>query len=333
MMIKCPRCGFSQPEDQYCAQCGVNMLSFRPKEKSFLKKLTENVGVQIIILVAVAVTAGSYFIKGSDNSKWGPKSDRLSGARTNRAILATQSVKETVNADKAETLQELTNKEITIATGSTESLDATSPSTSSLPKPTPTQADAAVTKSAIDTKSTAQDPAGTVLFKVTYAEVSRDVLQRWTTDSSNLGLFQNLQEYSAGILPDFNKRNDKITQYLKTTEKKLTAGQGETSVSGKVSDEDALTGLSVSYELKTVEAGTVHGTITVSRIGRQSRDRFPAEFDLPKGSAFFMIDTLTPQSFAVERRELNMAPFQIFKSSDFMTQNTKFVILIETVVK
>lgn len=310
------------------------MHSFRPKEKSFFKKLTENVGAQIIILVVVAVTTGSYFIKGSTNSKWGPKSDRLSGTRTTKTAPATQEqVKETSNASKAETLQELANKEIIIPNNAAESLDAALPSNSSLPKPTSPQAETVAAKSTTESKEAGQDPAGTVLFKVTYAEVSRDVLQRWTTDSSNLGLFQNLQEYSAGILPEFNKRNDKLTQYLKTTEKKLIAGQAETGVSGKVGDDDSLIGLSVNYELKTVESGTVHGTITVNRIGRQSRDRFPAEFDLPKGSVFFMIDTVTPQSFAVERRELNMAPFQIFKSNDFMTQNTKFVILIEPVVK
>jgi hypothetical protein len=30
-MISCPKCGFEQPQDQFCAKCGVNMESFKPK--------------------------------------------------------------------------------------------------------------------------------------------------------------------------------------------------------------------------------------------------------------------------------------------------------------
>lgn len=29
-MMKCPKCGFEQPEDQFCAKCGVNVSSYKP---------------------------------------------------------------------------------------------------------------------------------------------------------------------------------------------------------------------------------------------------------------------------------------------------------------
>lgn len=333
MMIACPRCGFSQPEDQYCAQCGVNMHTFRPREKSTFKKLTENVGIQIVCLVVVAAVSGTYLIGGSTPSKFG-KSERTSSTRLVKTT--TGSSLAATSADNKENLPGLANKEIEISTEASDSLEATQPSSSSLPKAPPHQAESAtaVTKSS-DGKDAAADAASTsgVLFKLTYAEVSRDVLQRWISDSSSLGLFQNLQEYSAGIVPDFNKRGDKILQFLKTTEKRLTVGQIETNISGKMGDDGLqVIGMTVNYELKSFD-GTVHGAITVARTGRQTRDRFPAEFDLPKGAVFFLVDSLTPQSLTAERNELNMAPFQIFKSQDFMTQNSKFVILIEPVVK
>ncbi|MBC7465206.1 MAG: hypothetical protein H7256_04385 [Bdellovibrio sp.] len=333
MMIACPRCGFSQPEDQYCAQCGVNMHTFRPREKSTFKKLTENVGIQIAVLVVIAAVSGSYLIGNSPAAKFG-KSERTGSTR----LVKTSTTSSTVaspSGDSKDNLPGLENKEIEIATNESASFEATQPSNSSLPKAPPHQPEVASMAKAADGKDggTADAATAGVLFKLTYAEVNRDVLQRWISDSSNLGLFQNLQEYSAGILPDFAKRGDKILQYLKTTEKKLSIGQIETNVSGKMSDDGLqVVGLSVNYELKSFD-GIVHGAITVARNGRQSRDRFPAEFDLPKGSVFFLVDSLTPQSLGPERNELNMAPFQIFKSQDFMTQNSKFVILIEPVVK
>ncbi len=30
MMMNCPKCGFEQPKDQFCAQCGINVDSYRP---------------------------------------------------------------------------------------------------------------------------------------------------------------------------------------------------------------------------------------------------------------------------------------------------------------
>lgn len=43
-MIKCPKCHFEQPEDIYCAQCGINMKTFvAPKASLLLGLLTNQV--------------------------------------------------------------------------------------------------------------------------------------------------------------------------------------------------------------------------------------------------------------------------------------------------
>jgi hypothetical protein len=331
MMISCPRCGFSQPEDQYCAQCGVNMHAFKPRQKSTFKKLTENVGIQIVILLVFGVGAGSFLIRKSSETGTNQQSEKYS-SRSKGAIRTTSISKSaglSPNANDADnSLQNLKNKEITIDSNSASSLAATQAAF-----PPPHQAEGSESKS-VDAKDGSADSTSGVLFKMTYAEVSREVLQKWIADSSQLGLYQNLQSYSAGILPDFNKRADKVSQYLKTSEKKLMSGQSDSSLSGTVSDDGSqMIGLSVNYDIKLIEAGAVHGSITVLKLNRQSRESYPAEFDLPKGAVFFMVDTLTPQSFLTEKRNLNMSPFQIFKSPDFMSQKTKFVILLEPILK
>ncbi len=60
MMVNCPKCGFSQPEDQYCASCGVNMVQYRPKPVSLVRRLATNTvfqmaSVSIAIFIAFIV--------------------------------------------------------------------------------------------------------------------------------------------------------------------------------------------------------------------------------------------------------------------------------------
>lgn len=58
MMIECPRCGFAQPKDQYCASCGVNMDQLLAKPKPFMVRLVQNPNFHLSLigaLIAVVV--------------------------------------------------------------------------------------------------------------------------------------------------------------------------------------------------------------------------------------------------------------------------------------
>jgi hypothetical protein len=53
-MIKCPKCQFEQPDDIYCAQCGVNMKNFVAPKVSLFKLFLANQVLQIgILFVAI----------------------------------------------------------------------------------------------------------------------------------------------------------------------------------------------------------------------------------------------------------------------------------------
>lgn len=49
-MLKCPKCQFEQPEDIYCAQCGVNMKTFVPQKPSLVLSFFRNQPLQLAIL-------------------------------------------------------------------------------------------------------------------------------------------------------------------------------------------------------------------------------------------------------------------------------------------
>jgi len=57
--MDCPRCGFSQPKDQFCANCGLNLEQFQPAPKPVTQKLASN---PYIIGALVAFIIGGLFI-------------------------------------------------------------------------------------------------------------------------------------------------------------------------------------------------------------------------------------------------------------------------------
>lgn len=60
MMVNCPKCGFSQPKDTYCAQCGIDMVSFRPEQKPFVQRLVGSLVFQLSVLAIAFVSIFSY---------------------------------------------------------------------------------------------------------------------------------------------------------------------------------------------------------------------------------------------------------------------------------
>ena len=325
MLINCPRCGFSQPKDQYCAQCGVDMQSFRPKEKPFFKALVENAAVQVIVLLFIAGFVGHKILNGS--------ATQLLGQRAPHSQGFTRSQKKANSTDAAENSSSAFDSE----SGSGPTADENeSARRQKISDNTPSRklkeamTGAGATAASGTAEVFAGADAGTVTFNLTYAEIANEVVNKWIYDSSNLGLYQSLPEYSVGILYDFKKRGDVFKQSLKTASLKVRFGSSASNLAGVMSDDGSqLIGFNSGVELKSGENEALHGSITVTKNSRQGSEVFPSEFELPKGAAFFILGALKTENFLSERSKLQMPPFQIFKSPDFMTHKTEFVIILE----
>lgn len=61
-MINCPKCGFQQPPDDFCASCGVNMSTYRPARKPIFVALKESRIAQAIALTLV-IAVGLLYLK------------------------------------------------------------------------------------------------------------------------------------------------------------------------------------------------------------------------------------------------------------------------------
>lgn len=295
------------------------MQAYKPREKPFFTKLIESTFFQIAVLVIVAVIIGQVILGRSGHSVLGlgQKSFRSQGISRSESI----GQKDTDNFDEVQPTD--SNK---IMAGAAASLNANPEGLDS------DGAAGAQNKLANDAAAKARlgtASASAVPFKLIFAEVPYTLISTWIADSTNNGLYQSLPEYSVGILYNFPKKTD-IFQVLKQVEIKIVPGSSNTNLAGSVNDDGSeLIGLATQIELKSIENDALVGHFNLTKGSRQDTDNYPSDFELPKGSAFFIVGTLKTENFLAERSRLQMPPFQIFKSQDFMTHKTEFVIIVQ----
>ena len=332
MLISCPRCGLSQPNDQYCAQCGVDMQSFKQKKQPAYKRIINNAFVQIGILLLIAVLLGQFIFQKQEPQGWVQKLTPFqSQFKPNKTVSLSNSASEktVTEQNSLEKNQDNSNTSYNV--------DSANNTNQNLPPSNQRRHfddNPAFAPPPVLTTQNGNQDLSSITFKVTYAEISQDILAKWVSDSSELGLYQNLSEYSAGIIYDFKKYGDTFLQTLKTANIKLSTGNANSNLSGTMTNDGSqMLGLVAVIEYKSNENEIIHGNINITKSNSLGSESLPAEFSLPKGAIFFMIGAIKRDNFLQERNTLTMPPFQIFKSPDFMTRKTEFVIIVEPVYK
>lgn len=317
MLINCPRCGFSQPQDQYCAQCGIDMQRYKPKEQPLLIRVFGNTTFQIIALLVATFFVGQYVLNKPAPRKFVQR------------MIYPVSKSESVRVAEEETAQ---TERMQASSNSEEAASVAGSTGFRANLGDEGDAKAGHTTAAGNASKNTGDRQLHQL-KLIYAEVPVETVNRWITLSNSSGLYQSLPEYSVGILTDFRRLTDKF-ESLKTTDFQLPIGVNNSKVEGVMNDDGTqLIGMTLNVELKSAENETLLGSISVNKTGPQGLESYPSEFELPKGSAFFLIGALKVENFQMDRTKLTMPPFQIFKSQDFMTRKTEFVIILEPVYK
>lgn len=56
--MKCPRCGFEQPQDRFCAQCGLDVERYKPSTRSALVALSGSVPFRTVTVVVLGLLSG-----------------------------------------------------------------------------------------------------------------------------------------------------------------------------------------------------------------------------------------------------------------------------------
>lgn len=324
MLVHCPKCGFQQPDDQYCARCGVDMKSYRPSQLNQSKKLFQKTGVfQIIIFLAVLAGVSWWIGKNKSSQQWVQKFNVISkSTRLQNHDAQNPSVNDSSSHSDSES-------KVQIEVDPNTNLDSLAqPNEANLHGHNSENASAIATS---DTRSLSADktlPQNSL--KLSFIEVPKPVLMSWITEAQARGLFQNYADFSAGILVQKNPQFDQQIKYLKTESIALGNSKMFAHVFGKANeDTNEFNGLQTQIEIKAKENNLLKGHFSITKSIKNSKESIPAEFELQKGHVFFILWKSALQGFEDEVNLSKTPPFQVIQSPEYLNQRTEFVILIE----
>lgn len=61
MIVNCPKCGFSQPDDQFCASCGVDMKLYAQRKKNSPREIGKNPALYLGLVVTIGAIGFVFF--------------------------------------------------------------------------------------------------------------------------------------------------------------------------------------------------------------------------------------------------------------------------------
>lgn len=344
MLINCPRCGFQQPKDKYCAQCGVDIESFRPVAPPLWKRFLSSSLTQASILSLAAVGVGFYIYK----------TGALKKEATAKSVRPMVQIN-TYSQNQAASSEAPAPAEI-LEAASNQPQNALGENPKSFSASTTDQNPGA--EDAIDAKALAARATGPsegektkerTLAKsssphliVHYAEVDRRALNAVYESSRRTGQFMSFGEYTAGILPDIGKRlNSSLIQVLHKEIRSLDSGkslQWSYGLKDRV-DPSVEIGLTTFFEIGELEANNLRGNLEIQRTWREQspnggfelqRKSFPAIFELNDEVGFFMSGVMpTHSNLENEDALTSIDVYQILKSAKFRSGESDFVIFIE----
>lgn len=319
-MITCPKCGFSQPQDQYCAKCGVDMQSFKPAPAPLAVRLLSNSKL-IAGLVIASLLLGALFLINqrqsffSSNSSSGP----IVLERRELADLLDDSLEPSVEETP------LTNELDEPSTKVSSSLTFETNQEKVVPS-TPHAA-------------TKQIP---LHVRLTFLEIPADLASAVIEELASTPQFMRTDDFTVGVAENVATKLQRRAglQVLELVEKELDSEKKSAQwFSGIESEGSPHVGLSFFFEENTRESKPdnilkVDFEILKSFLeagqNEPSKSNFPGSVDLAANQALVIIGGL-PRNLTLEDGVQAPSYFKIFHSPFYRNRQSEFTIVIEFV--
>ncbi|WP_413586424.1 hypothetical protein [Bdellovibrio sp. HCB274] len=337
MMVTCPRCGFQQPKDKYCAQCGVDMESFKPQAQPWHKTFFKNPVLHVAVFVAIIGAGGFYIYK----NKQANQSDVASTSRPSVRVNSSNNLPPPpppapeTNLEVAGSMNEVPAAAFAAANSGDADVSKELAAARGL------SAEATATPDESKKATTTKNVSGPHLT-VYYAEVNRQALSRLVEASRSSGQFIAFNDYSAGIVPGLEKRMQIAgIKILHKEERPVESGKTLQWTYGikNRSTPGVEIGLTTFFELSDIDGNNLRGNLEIQRTWREpsasggfeiQRKSFPAIFEIGGETGFLMAGVMPAQSNLENDDELTaLDVYKILRSSQFRAGESEFVIFVE----
>lgn len=341
MLINCPRCDFSQPQDRYCANCGVDMDNFKPVPASPLKKILVSPLFHILI-IALIVVASVVAIKQRQKEELQARIEFLKSGP--------------VMVERQNPVSAEPQTEISVSPEAEAGLSADQ---NIPPAPAPAMpgqqmavdsaastANPQMAAAPVDRMALAGRSAGAPLKMVaSYLEVDRRILAAWMEEAKTTGQQRVFENVTMGPLLQAATKLQATQgiRVLQTVERNLDPNNPSQEWfvgTHQGNDPEQQMGFFSSLALAEIRTGMIRGDIEVQRAFRNPRDptrvlervSFGSPFELSTGTAY-ILSGLLPRSYVTNLPvETNPDPFlQVFKSQNFINEQSEFTLVLQFV--
>lgn len=334
MLVNCPKCGFTQPKDQYCAQCGVDMHAYRPPEVPLLRRLISNPMLQLGLVLLMAA-GGGYSIY---RQRQADLEDRV------RYLQGNVQVARSLSASAGETFEEDSSEIAPIMSPPPDDAIDTA-SVRNAPASETSEDQASLAAEAAPPANNPATPAASTQPRVRliFAEVSTPGLGALYEESRATGQFNQLGDHDAGLIPNLSQKlssSPRDIKILHQIERPLASGSLQLFLGVRPGDPENEMGFSIFLERTGDPSRLSRGTLEIVRSWRErfnpsapllpQRRNYPAVFELAPSAGFFMAGLLPADGLTqLDQPLLAVPPFQILRSNEFRTGTSELVIFIE----
>ncbi len=323
MLIHCPRCGFSQPQDRYCAQCGVDMQAYRPKAIPIWRKILSHPTFQIAIVIGIAAYISLHFIQKSIYDPGNPKrpysflrilSPEISSTARNEVLKSNETAISTEQENtSAEDLTEdnSTTNTVMALDGQSQVMD--------------NNTDKSENQATNNQNGIINNEQSNSQIRVSFYEIDRQILTQFFNESQNTGMLTTTNDLSIGLISNIDKKLTPSNPRIKLIhqDNPTIDLNKELSLSYGNSENELL----IRIDSIDTSDANLKGHVEINRSWKDGPEG--EQFEISNNSGFYISGIIPRKSGLEQDPQLKQGPFQILSSKRFQNRDSEIVMFIE----
>jgi hypothetical protein len=327
MLIQCPKCGFSQPKDRYCANCGVDMESYRPQKPPLMGRIVGSAFFQISFVFLIVFVA-IFYIRQKQKEELASRVEFLKGG----PLIVEKTFTPNPPAQAESSPPPVATAEAPPPPPPPPPTQATVPASAAMAMQTPP---------AVSDK--AKNPSQNTLVKMhlLYAEVDKVTMDMLRQESQATGQYTDFGDFKAGAIPATRKvTRERGVRILHREEKNFTqANPSQNWLTGPASANGEFhLGFSSAAAVEVTQKGLIKGEIEIHHTFHENNDPneppvsrpYPStSFELNPGMSWMMSLSVPPVQQEEPGKTESDGIMRIFQSPQFKSGRTEFTLFIE----